>query len=54
MTIITVEQNAKLALKLADGAVILNTGQIVFDGSTQDVLENEALRAEYLAIEPRR
>ena len=38
------------ALKLADRGVILDTGQIIFDGSAQDVLDNEALRAEYLAI----
>ena len=50
MTTIIVEQNAVRALKLADRAVILDTGQIVFDGSAQDVLDNEALRAEYLAI----
>ncbi len=50
MTTIIVEQNAVRALKLADRAVILDTGQMVFDGSAQDVLDNEALRAEYLAI----
>jgi branched-chain amino acid transport system ATP-binding protein len=33
MTTIIVEQNAVRALKLADRAVILDTGQIVFDGS---------------------
>ena len=42
--------DAVCALKLADRAVILDTGQIIFDGSAQDVLDNEALRAEYLAI----
>ena len=50
MTTITVEQNAVRELKMADGAAILDTGQIVFDYSAQDVLDNEALRAEYLAI----
>ena len=50
MTTIIVEQNAVRALKLADRAVILDTGQIVFDGTAQDVLDNDTLRAEYLAI----
>jgi branched-chain amino acid transport system ATP-binding protein len=50
ITTIIVEQNAVRALKLADRAVILDTGQIVFDGTAEDVLNNEALRAEYLAI----
>ena len=50
MTTIIVEQNAVRALELADRAVILDTGGIVFDGSAAEVLENEELRAEYLAI----
>ena len=50
ITTILVEQNAIRALKLADRAVILDTGGIVFDGTAQEVLENEQLRAEYLAI----
>jgi len=50
MTTIIVEQNAVRALELADRAVILDTGGIVFDGTAAEVLENEELRAEYLAI----
>jgi branched-chain amino acid transport system ATP-binding protein len=50
ITTILVEQNAVRALKLADRAVILDTGSVVFDGSAQEVLDNESLRAEYLAI----
>lgn len=50
MTTIIVEQNAVRALQLADRAVILDTGGIVFDGTAAEVLENEELRAEYLAI----
>jgi len=50
ITTIIVEQNAVAALKLADRAVILDTGTVVYDGSAQEVLENEQLRAQYLAI----
>ena len=50
ITTVIVEQNAVAALKLADRAVILDTGKIVYDGLAQDVLDDEALRAEYLAI----
>jgi branched-chain amino acid transport system ATP-binding protein len=50
ITTVIVEQNAVRALELADRAVILDTGGIVFDGSASEVLENEELRAEYLAI----
>ena len=50
ITTIIVEQNAVRALELSDRAVILDTGKIVFDGTASEVLENESLRAEYLAI----
>lgn len=50
ITTIIVEQNAVRALQLADRAVILDTGGIVFDGTAEEVLQNEELRSEYLAI----
>ncbi|AXT28278.1 ABC transporter ATP-binding protein [Ruegeria sp. AD91A] len=50
MTTIIVEQNAVRALELADRAIILDTGTIVFDGTAQEVLEDTSLREEYLAI----
>ncbi len=50
ITTILVEQNAVAALKLADKALILDTGEIVYSGTAQEVLDNEGLRHEYLAI----
>ncbi len=50
MTTIIVEQNAVRALELADRAVILDTGSIVFDGTASEVLNDSQLREEYLAI----
>ena len=50
ITTVIVEQNAVRALELSDRAVILDTGSVVFDGTATEVLENEDLRAEYLAI----
>jgi len=50
ITTVIVEQNAVRALELADRAVILDTGGIVYDGSASEVLENKELREEYLAI----
>lgn len=50
ITTVIVEQNAVAALKLADRAVILDTGVVVFDGLAQEVLDNEQLRHDYLAI----
>lgn len=50
ITTILVEQNAVRALQLADRAIILDTGGIVFDGTAAEVLNNAELRSEYLAI----
>jgi len=50
ITTIIVEQNAVAALNLADRAVILDTGTVVYDGTAREVLDNKELRHEYLAI----
>lgn len=50
ITTIIVEQNAVAALKLSDKAVILDTGEVAYNGSAQEVLDNEQLRQQYLAI----
>ena len=50
ITTILVEQNAVAALQLADRAIIMDTGQIVFDGTAQDVLDDAKLRKQYLAL----
>ena len=50
ITTIIVEQNAVAALRIADRALILDTGEIVFDGTAQELLDNDALRHQYLAI----
>jgi branched-chain amino acid transport system ATP-binding protein len=50
ITTIIVEQNAVAALQLADRALILDMGEIVFDGSADAVLEDAELRQQYLAL----
>ena len=50
ITTIIVEQNAVAALRLADRAIILDTGEVVYNGTARSVLDDEALRHEYLAI----
>jgi len=50
ITTVIVEQNAVAALRLSDRAVILDTGQVAFTGTAQDVLDSPELRQEYLAI----
>ncbi|WP_366555165.1 ABC transporter ATP-binding protein [Aquibaculum sediminis] len=50
ITTIIVEQNAVAALQLANRALILDMGQIVYSGSPDELLANEDLRNQYLAI----
>jgi branched-chain amino acid transport system ATP-binding protein len=50
ITTIIVEQNAVAALQLADRAVILDMGEVVFDGKPETILNDRDLRAAYLAI----
>lgn len=50
ITAILVEQNAIAALHLANRAIIVDSGEIVFQGDAKTVLEDEAIRQEYLAV----
>jgi branched-chain amino acid transport system ATP-binding protein len=50
ITTVIVEQNAIAALELADKAVILDMGEVVFSGGADHVLDNAELRADYLAV----
>jgi branched-chain amino acid transport system ATP-binding protein len=47
-TILLVEQNANLALRLADRACLLETGSIVLEGPAADLLSNSRVREAYL------
>ncbi len=48
VAMLIVEQNARLALELADDAYLLETGRIVLSGKSQDVAQNERVRSAYL------
>ena len=47
-TILLVEQNAQMALSIADRAYVLGTGRITMSGSAADVLADDRVRATYL------
>ena len=49
-SIVLVEQNLKLALDVADEAVILNTGRCVFAGKVGELQGNEDLIAQHLGV----
>ncbi|MDP9916626.1 MULTISPECIES: ABC transporter ATP-binding protein [Variovorax] len=48
VSILLVEQNAKLALDLADSAYLLETGRIVLSGTAAEIRRNDAVRKAYL------
>lgn len=47
-TILLVEQNANMALSIANRAYVLETGKIVIKGNANEMLNNESIRAAYL------
>jgi branched-chain amino acid transport system ATP-binding protein len=47
-SVLLVEQNAQLALKLAHRGYVLETGTIVLQGKTEDLLQGEIVRRAYL------
>ena len=48
VTILLIEQNANMALKIADVGYVLETGRITLTGSGKELLSNDAVRAAYL------
>ena len=48
VTIFMVEQNANMALQIADRAYVLQTGQVVLSGPAAELRENELIRRAYL------
>ena len=48
MTILLVEQNAPLALGIADHGYVLESGRIALDGPGRDLLDDERVRRAYL------
>jgi branched-chain amino acid transport system ATP-binding protein len=51
VTVLLVEQNAAQALSLADRGYVLETGEIVLEGTGQELLADDRIRAAYLGEE---
>ena len=47
-TVLLIEQNAKMALSIANRGYVLETGKIVLEGTGKELLESEAVRKAYL------
>jgi branched-chain amino acid transport system ATP-binding protein len=50
MAILLVEQNARVALGVADTAYVMENGRIVLDGASDQLLENEDIKEFYLGL----
>lgn len=50
VTVVLVEQNAELALDLADYAYVLETGSMSLEGPAKELHDNDHVRAAYLGI----
>lgn len=48
VTILLIEQNANMALKVANKAYVIETGSIVLEGSGTELLENDTVKEAYL------
>ena len=48
VTILLIEQNANMALKIADQAYVMQTGTITMSGTGRELAENEEVKAAYL------
>ncbi|MEH7382787.1 ABC transporter ATP-binding protein [Bacillus sp. JJ1533] len=49
-TILLIEQNASMALAIADNAYVLDVGKIVIEGTGKDLIENEKVKQVYLGV----
>lgn len=50
LSVVLVEQNAELALELADHAYVLETGNLALEGPADELHDNEHVRAAYLGV----
>ena len=50
MTVLLVEQNAKMALSISDRAYVLETGRISMSGAASDLLNDEKVKKAYLGL----
>jgi len=48
VAMLVVEQNANMALSIADRGYVLSTGRIVLEGKAAELLRNDDLRRAYL------
>ena len=50
VTLLLIEQNAKMALRLANRGYVLETGSIAIEGSSQELISNDKVRKAYMGL----
>ncbi len=50
ISIILVEQNARMAFRLAKRAYILELGTVILEGNTEELINNELVKKAYLGV----
>lgn len=48
LTVLLVEQNARSALKISDRAYVIETGRIMLEGRSEDLMQNKDVQRAYL------
>ena len=49
-TILLIEQNARMALKIADRAYVLESGRIAIQGNARELLDKDSVKKSYLGV----
>ena len=49
-TILLIEQNARMALKISDRAYVLESGRIAIEGNARELLEKDSVKKSYLGV----
>ena len=50
VTLLLIEQNAKMALRLANRGYVLETGSIAIEGNSQELISNDKVRKAYMGL----
>jgi branched-chain amino acid transport system ATP-binding protein len=50
VTLLLVEQNARMALRIADRGYVIQSGEVVLSGSAEHLQQDEMVRKAYLGV----
>ncbi len=50
VTLLLIEQNAKMALRLANRGYVLETGTVAIEGTSRELISNDKVRKAYMGL----